>query len=658
MRGFTPLMLAAVAVVALLSAAPQDAPAAGSAAFAEAGSSVHQQRRTVIRGTHARLLFQKDTRRVALGDETVLGIQAIGSREYLVLGREPGQSSLTVWFADDSVEQIVFTVLRDLSTLQNALRDVHPGIRAETPPDRDAIVLRGSVPDISFSIAAEAIATAYTSAVRNRRGAEPVLPSAAGAESSGADASVDAGVDAGADTGEDAQPAAADTGLGRPGESAARGGRVINLIKVDRMPATLEERIREAIAGIGGGDVAVQRLRRGDVAATGDTLLLSGKVRSQVDLIRVLTVAGRALGERTGNIETQLRVVADESGAVAGRSAGRESSDLPTLGGSGLRSGDLSNRVQGNIARAKVIELFGGRLVSFIEVEDIPQVRVSVRLYEVNRSRLREWTPQGDVMFGSVQQGALLPTAGGVRAQGDQVSRIGGGEGSDFQNALSLIGGALVNNFQIANEKSAVDVLFSLLAEAGIARSLATPELLVLSGEVATFQSGGQVPVSTSVTTGAADRVFNSVFFVPFGIQLGIRPLVGDGDVITLDVMPQVVEPDFVLTAALRETTSSQQGTTAFSSRALSTSARLQDGQALLVAGLLQRRGQEAFAYTPGLESIPGLGWLAKSFNKDEQDRELVIVVTPSIVRDPLPRVALWEFPRAEDLLSEGILRR
>lgn len=653
MRGFAPLMLAAVAITALLSAAPQGASAAGSAAFAEAGSSVHQQRRTVIRGTHARLLFQKDTRRVALGDETVLGIQAIGSREYLVLGRELGQSSLTVWFADDSVEQFIFTVLRDLSTLQNALRDVHPGIRAETPPDRDAIVLRGSVPDISFSIAAEAIATAYTSAVRNRRGAEPVLPSAVGAESSGADASVDAG----ADTGEDAQPAA-DTGLERPGESAARGGRVINLIKVDRMPATLEERIREAIAGIGGGDVTVRRLRRGDVAGAGDTLLLSGKVRNQVDLIRVLTVAGRALGERTGNIETQLRVVADESGAVAGRSVGRESSDLPTLGGSGLRPGDLSNRVQGNIARAKVIELFGGRLVSFIEVEDIPQVRVSVRLYEVNRSRLREWTPQGDVMFGSVRQGALLPTAGGGRAQGDQASRIGGGEGSDFQNALSLIGGALVNNFQIANEKSAVDVLFSLLAEAGIARSLATPELLVLSGEVATFQSGGQVPVSTSVTTGAADRVFNSVFFVPFGIQLGIRPLVGDGDVITLDVMPQVVEPDFVLTAALRETTSSQQGTTAFSSRALSTSARLQDGQALLVAGLLQRRGQEAFAYTPGLESIPGLGWLAKSFNKDEQDRELVIVVTPSIVRDPLPRVALWEFPRAEDLLSEEILRR
>ena len=366
----------------------------------------------------------------------------------------------------------------------------------------------------------------------------------------------------------------------------ARTKRFINLIKVDHMPATLEERLREAIAGIGGGGVSVQRLRRGD------TFVLSGKVRNQVDLIRVLTVAGRALGERAGNIETQLRVVADESGAVAGRSAGREGGDLPALGGAsglGLRSGDLSNRVQGNIARAKVIELFGGRLVSFIEVEDIPQVRVSVRLYEVNRSRLREWTPQGDLVLGSARQGALLPTAGGVRAQGDQASRIGGGEGSDFQNALSLIGGALVNNFQIANEKSAVDVLFSLLAEAGIARGLATPELLVLSGEVAIFQSGGQVPVSSSVTTGAADRVLNSVLFVPFGIQLGIRPLVGEGDVITLDVMPQVVEPDFVLTAALRETTDSQQGTTAFSSRSLATSARLQDGQALLVAGLLQR---------------------------------------------------------------------
>lgn len=607
-------------------------------------------RRAIAEGTHARLLFRQDTVRVALGNERILDVELLGPRELLVLGKQTGQSSLTVWFGDGGIGQYVFVVQRDLSILQRALRDIHPGIRAEAAPDRDAVVLRGTVPDVSFSVAAEAAAAAYVEAGASRGVAEPIL--GASQEPSG-------------ETGDPGTPTGAEREvvLTRPGGADARRGRVINLIRVERLPAQLEERMQAAIRRIGGAEVSVERIQRGDVPGASDSFLLSGQVGNQVALVRVLTVAGRLMNESTASIEREIRVVADESGAVARRRGGQEGErssiqGMPGFGGGSgasfqLRPQDLSNRVRDNIARAKVVELFGGRLLSFIEVEDLPQVRIAVRIYEVSRSRLRQWTPSGDIIAGDVQQGALLPTLGGIRTQGEDAARIGGGGGSDIQNALSLIGGAATNNFQVAGGKYAIDLLFSLLSEAGIARSLATPELLVLSGEVATFQVGGEVPVATSVATGAPDVVFDSVFFVPFGIQLGVRPLVGEDDVITLDVIPQVIEPDFVLTAALGESTGEDPATTAFASRALTTSARLQDGQTLLVGGLLNQRSSDQYAYTPWLHRIPLLGWLARSFDRDEDDQELVIAVSPAIVREPVSRTGLWDFPDGSELLPD-----
>lgn len=602
-------------------------------------------RRGIALGTHTRMVFRRDTQRVAIGSERIISVQPISPREILVLGEALGQSSLTVWFAGGETEQFVFVVQPDLTVLQRALREVHPAIRVESVAERDAVVLTGAVPDVSYSVAAESVANAYVSAGRRRRTDRPVLPAARG----------DAQADAGA--------------LERPGATDDRGGRVINLIRVQRVPL-LERRLQEAIADVGGDKVVVERIMADDVPGPEDTFLLTGSVPNQIALTRVLTVAGRLLGGGTQDLQEEIQVVADESGAVprrqallgggAGGGQGGQGGGLPGFGGGGgnlqLRPQNLNNRVQDNVGRATVVELLGGRLLSFIEVDDLPQVRVVVRIYEINRQRLREWSPEIDLINGDVSQAALLPTFGGVRAQGEEATRIGGASGTDIQNALSLVTGGVVNQFQVAGSRFAADVLFSALTEAGVARSLATPELLVLSGEIATFQVGGEVPVQTSVTTGAADRVFNSVLFVPFGVTLGVRPLVGDDDFITLDLQPQVIEPDFPLTAALRDSTDTGQTTTAFASRSLTTSARLRDGQVLLIGGLLQRGSSQQAASVPGIGSAPGVGRLARDESRDEQDRELVIVVSPSIVREPLPGARLWAFPGVAELL-QGVAR-
>jgi Flp pilus assembly secretin CpaC len=149
--------------------------------------------------------------------------------------------------------------------------------------------------------------------------------------------------------------------------------------------------------------------------------------------------------------------------------------------------------------------------------------------------------------------------------------------------------------------------------------------------------------------------VFSSVEFVPFGVQLQIRPLVGEDDTITLDVQPLVVTPDAVLTDAIRQSTGTAVATTAFQTRALRTSSRLLDGQALLIGGLLSNNTSTNTASAPTLRDAPILGRLFRSFNRNDQDTELIVVVNPVILRTPIPDAGLWTFPGRDELLRTVI---
>ena len=156
---------------------------------------------------------------------------------------------------------------------------------------------------------------------------------------------------------------------------------------------------------------------------------------------------------------------------------------------------------------------------------------------------------------------------------------------------------------------------------------------------------------NAGATAAATPGVFSSVEFVPFGVQLQIRPLVGDDGTITLDVQPLVVTPDAVLTDAIRQSTGTAVPTTAFQTRALRTSSRLLDGQALLIGGLTSNNTSTNTASTPGLRNVPILGRLFQGFNRNDQETELIVVVNPVVVRTPLPDVAMWTFPGRDELM-------
>jgi Flp pilus assembly secretin CpaC len=651
-----PVSLRIVCVIALAVAASW---LAAGAAFARQAAPVDGPN-VVIKSQYRRLSFNQDIQRLAVADTEIITAELITSREVLVLGRETGRTTLIVWFTNGSSNEYRFAVERDLSVLERALKSVNPSIEVESAPDRDALVLTGVVPDLNASLTAEAIARNYLDAGSNARGAAQPLVSTAPPPNA----------PAGAQPQPAAQPAAPAAPRSQLQGAVQSSGAVINLIQIDTLPLLPEEKIREAIGAVGGQDVTVRRILHGNVRDDlMDTLVLEGRVPNQTALIRVLVLAAQLFAGETIT-DADIRVIADEAGALAGQM--QTQTTQTQLGGGatsslfgGARGNRLTNEVRTNIGRAKAIQAAGGRILSFIEVSDLPQIRVDIRLVEVNRSKLRALDPNTVLALSDFRQPSLNPAQSAVAVQGEQAARVGA-RGAAIQNVLSFLNGSLLNELQYAGGGVAIDGAIALLEREGIAQSLSSPSLTVLSGELAQVQIGGEVPVPTAFapafgnvaaapgTPGAGATtpgVFSSVEFVPFGVQLQIRPLVGEDDTITLDVQPLVVTPDAVLTDAIRQSTGTAVATTAFQTRALRTSSRLQDGQALLIGGLLSNSTSTNTASTPGLRSTPILGRLFQSFNRNDQETELIVVVNPAILRTPIPDVALWTFPGRDELL-------
>ena len=618
----------------------------------------------IIKSQHRRLTFPQDIQRIAVGDTEILSAQLITSREVLVLGRETGRTTVIIWFANGSSREFIFAVQRDLSLLERALKRVHPSIDVESAPDRDALVLTGTVPNVVISQTAEAIARNYLEAGNDQRNAaEPLIavpPSAQGAPANGAAAQPAAGAAA-----TPSQPAAEPAAVQLRG-AVQPSSTIINLIQLETLPLLPEEKIAQAIRGIGGEQVTIRRILRGNIPDDArDTLVLEGRVPHQIALVRVITVAAQLFAGQTITAQ-DIRVVADESGALADQQRTQGSQSQIAGGGAtsslfgGARGTQLTNQVRTNLARAKAIEVSGGRILSFIEVTDLPQVRVDIRLEEINRSKLRAINPNSVLLLSNVRQPSLNPAQSAVAVQGDQAARIGT-SGAAIQNVLSFLNGELLNELQYSGAHAAIDAALSVLEREGIAQSLSSPSLTVLSGEMAQVQVGGEVPVPTAfapafggaVANGATvttPGVFSSVEFVPFGVQLQIRPLVGDDGTITLDVQPLIVTPDAVLTDSIRQATGTTVPTTAFQTRALRTSSRLQDGQALLIGGLISNNTSTNTASTPGLRSTPVLGRLFRTVNRNDQTTELIVVVNPVVVRAPNADAALWAYPDRSEL--------
>jgi pilus assembly protein CpaC len=169
-------------------------------------------------------------------------------------------------------------------------------------------------------------------------------------------------------------------------------------------------------------------------------------------------------------------------------------------------------------------------------------------------------------------------------------------------------------------------VLIDALKENGLLRVLAEPTLITMSGKSANFLAGGEFPVPVPQASISAPVI--TIQYKPFGVGLVFTPTVPSGGRINMIVAPEVSELDFSQAISL-------QGfiIPSITTRRVSTTVELGDGQSFAIAGLLREEMKEDIKKFPLLGDIPILGALFRSSSFAKSETELVIIVTPHLVK-------------------------
>jgi pilus assembly protein CpaC len=173
------------------------------------------------------------------------------------------------------------------------------------------------------------------------------------------------------------------------------------------------------------------------------------------------------------------------------------------------------------------------------------------------------------------------------------------------------------------NTKYDIGAVVKALKQTGHFQSLAEPNLIAYNGQEASFLAGGEIPVP--VVQGATGTV--TIEFKEFGIRLTFTPTIA-GDVIRLKVRPEVSTLDFTNGITL-----SGFRIPALSTRRAETDVELRDGQSFAIAGLLDNLAQNDKAAIPFLGQIPIIGYLFKSKADRKEQTELMVLITPRLVR-------------------------
>jgi pilus assembly protein CpaC len=254
----------------------------------------------------------------------------------------------------------------------------------------------------------------------------------------------------------------------------------------------------------------------------------------------------------------------------------------------------------------------------------------------VNLLRQQEGVASNQVMlrvrFAEVSRNALQELGGAVFSDGynDQFGRITTQQfpAPFFDGQKAMLGKTLVFsdylNLFLFDAKNQIGAVVKALQGRGVFQSLAEPNLIALNGKEASFLAGGEFPYP--VPQGNFGSF--SIQFKEYGVRLKFTPTVLGGDLINLKINPEVSSLDFnnaVVIEGFR--------IPALSSRRADTEVELRDGQTFAIAGLLNNTALSSMRKIPGLGDIPVLGTLFKSRAYQKDQSELVVMVTPIIVR-------------------------
>jgi len=277
----------------------------------------------------------------------------------------------------------------------------------------------------------------------------------------------------------------------------------------------------------------------------------------------------------------------------------------------------------------RLVTAFAGKdtnVVSRLTTATPLQVNLQVRIAEVNKSfsknigfNFATVDNTGGFKFGMGQgRGFFNPWNPG--------GPLGVGNGLTPPSGASAVG-SLSSGATMAADTTllGLNILSALdLAEAqGLASTLANPNLTALSGETASFLAGGEIPIPISTTLGQV-----SVEYKQYGVSLAFTPTVLADGRISMRVRPEVSQIDMASGVRLNNFT-----IPGVSTRRAETTVELGSGQSFMIGGLLSTVSGNTIDKTPFLGDLPVLGNLFKSQGYRRQETELVIIVTPYLVK-------------------------
>jgi len=397
-------------------------------------------------------------------------------------------------------------------------------------------------------------------------------------------------------------------GAATPAVAQSRAARPAETLNLSQGAGTLV-RLSEPMT-----DVFVANDGIADVQVRSSTqLYIFGKGRGETTVYatsksgRVVYAANVRVGTNFSSVDEMLQLAMPDAAIRA-----TPMNNLVLLTGT-VASPDDSAEAQ-RLVQAYVGE--GTQVVSRLRSATPLQVTLRVRIAEVNRTLLKKiginlltQDSTSGFQFGILQgAGIFLPNAGETSSQAGAIIRSP--TGSTLSAAGKLFGLDIISSLDLAQTD-------------GLVTTLAEPNLTALSGETASFLAGGEFPVPIAQGNNAI-----SVEYKQFGVGLAFTPIVLADGRISMRVRPEVSELSEAGSIKLNGFT-----VPSLTTRRAETTVELGSGQSFMLAGLLQNRNRNNIEKAPFLGDIPILGMLFRSTSYQRDETELVIIVTPYLVR-------------------------
>jgi pilus assembly protein CpaC len=348
-----------------------------------------------------------------------------------------------------------------------------------------------------------------------------------------------------------------------------------------------------------------------DAMVTAPTqLLVHGKQPGTISLF---------VWDKSGGIKTfEVKVRRDLSALITHLKQLFPGEDITVLGSG--KDVVISGTVSSKYVIEKAADVAGGyvekkeNVVNMLKQQEgvaSNQVMLRVRFAEVSRSAMQEL---GASFF-----------ANGYKQDWFGRTAPPGVPSPDFDSERGLVFSDFLNIF-VFNAEKGVGGVVKALQNKGLFQSLAEPNLIATNGKEASFLAGGEYPYPVVQSGSNSNAV--TIIFKEFGVRLTFTPTVLGGDLINLKVKPEVSTLDFANSVQIEGFR-----VPALATRRTETEVELRDGQTFAIAGLMNNTLTQTMGKIPGIGDIPVIGLLFRSKAHQKNQTELVVMITPTIIR-------------------------